>query len=802
MKHVIRKIEVVLLLLAVIACGNLKAADPDITEVEWAATPKYAEDIKPPSSGAGASAAGVTTMAGATKVDRAATSNKQDAKDVDLDIDSLNDSGMDVPSDDPKEDAKEDDAAWPGKALAINELDWDRDGVPDFADGYDIVFDKIDQSKVDASHWLVPVVLRIPSGIDDEKATITFTGGLSDPESDVTRTDALPYKYDVVSGKRVRLWTKNGTCARKKASVASGGDSIKESTAITVADLKPGTDRNVILHLEALAGSKNLADIVITATLNVGGTTETSSDTIRATVFSIEVVHPIAADFHAGATAAVDEKVGAVMISTKQDTDKDTAYYTKQITTEAGKRAQSSDHSVTISAYVTPIPPKGYPNPRVYFEVTDPDDRSHYEGKIEDGVNGVLKPSDPSQQGDDKPNDNRDPKKKMSWTGEVPDGYEPFQACLTERSAIVKAPVPINKVDRAVAETVLNITDRYAGDNYRVRATMQYPPPHGGGVFDTRSGMTAKAKAVASTVKESETLIAWKRVYIEQDDMYRVGCTITSEFTPDDNADDDTLTVDQNESFNAGNDVVIFWKGGSLSTTISDKPTLTSIKVPDIPNTITGGKIPQWGGIIPVTDSDIPVWKIDRRYLPNAFGAAADGSDGGAFIEFRDMPTGSGKIPCYRKFPDLDTPFSFAEYWFDNAAKRAENVRQLVSAVDIDQSYLSAGVARADLGIAVVFCLRCDISGGSDGDVVRDETAVHEIGHVFDLVRKPFFPHIDDGSENLKAHDNLDWCQMDYAEFEKPPRNYRDGHTEFCYRCLYSGQPDNKGVSLRDREDN
>ena len=72
------------------------------------------------------------------------------------------------------------------------------------------------------------------------------------------------------------------------------------------------------------------------------------------------------------------------MISTKQDADKTIAYHTTAITTADGQKAQHSDAQVTISAYVKPVPPEGFPMPTVYFEVTDHDDLSHYEGKTND----------------------------------------------------------------------------------------------------------------------------------------------------------------------------------------------------------------------------------------------------------------------------------------------------------------------------------------------------------------------------------------------------------------------------------
>jgi len=86
----------------------------------------------------------------------------------------------------------------------------------------------------------------------------------------------------------------------------------------------------------------------------------------------------------------------------------------------------SHNRNVTITAYVVPIPPEeltDFPPLTVYFEGTDPDDRSPYDGKLE--------PSDPTNHW---PNDNRDPQRRMWWDeAGNPAGYLTLQStlCLT-----------------------------------------------------------------------------------------------------------------------------------------------------------------------------------------------------------------------------------------------------------------------------------------------------------------------------------------------------------------------------------
>ena len=121
-------------------------------------------------------------------------------------------------------------------------------------------------------------------------------------------------------------------------------------------------------------------------------------------------------------------------------------------TRQATSDTQHSDAQVTVSAYIKPVPPEGFPMPTVYFEVTDPDDLSHYEGKTNDAPASV--------QGDIRPNDNVDPEKRMGWDGDSPTGYAAYQAnCLSARSATA-ALETINGTRRCVAETTLSITQR------------------------------------------------------------------------------------------------------------------------------------------------------------------------------------------------------------------------------------------------------------------------------------------------------------------------------------------------------
>jgi hypothetical protein len=322
----------------------------------------------------------------------------------------------------------------------------DKDGIPDFADGFDIAFDGVSQAADNASHDFVPVLLEISPNIDTNTATVIFRCAyLSNPATDVTRTGtgtnaASPFVYEIAGTGRVRLWhNKNGSDSRQKACVTAGGDAILNEQVIPLHKLSisNGVAR---LYLEALKRSDDLGDIQIKVELNTHGTASASDyiaeDQVKATVFGVDSVHPIRSDFATG-------QEGKVLISAKHGG----GFHTTAITTRAGTAAQTNGTNVTISAYVLPLPPAGYTNLTVYFEVTDPDDLSHYEGKTVPGT--------PTVQGDENPNDNRDPSKRMT-TGTGAD-YTLYQTrCLTAggRSTRVE-PATIAGTDRAVAETTL-----------------------------------------------------------------------------------------------------------------------------------------------------------------------------------------------------------------------------------------------------------------------------------------------------------------------------------------------------------
>lgn len=227
-------------------------------------------------------------------------------------------------------------------------------------------------------------------------------------------------------------------------------------------------------------------------------------------------IHPQAGDFSEG-------NAGKILISTFHDD----AYYTEKKTTKGDTVAQTEDQKVVISAYVEPKKA----GTTIYFEVIDPDDpvdnaNAAYK-EDETPTTPLVAAGDIKGAVDSNPNDNRDPNRSMF--GGTLAKYNAFQGLLSARSDVTVLRT-INGTERAVAEVTLTITNRYAGDNYIVRATCIDPE---GKPFNDNSGVTADPNADADidegSIKATSLLTAWKRVYVEVDKMFRVGADLTAD---------------------------------------------------------------------------------------------------------------------------------------------------------------------------------------------------------------------------------------------------------------------------------
>ena len=100
---------------------------------------------------------------------------------IDLDVDSDNNNGLQAPDRTPEEEQLEDAYRTVGKQIAVNSDDVDRDGVPDFLDGFDLdaqsdsplgAHPDDDQVAADSQLGFVPLVIDLPAPIDPAKALL------------------------------------------------------------------------------------------------------------------------------------------------------------------------------------------------------------------------------------------------------------------------------------------------------------------------------------------------------------------------------------------------------------------------------------------------------------------------------------------------------------------------------------------------------------------------------------------------------------------------------------------------------
>jgi hypothetical protein len=223
-----------------------------------------------------------------------------------IDIDSDNTNGFGDPDRSLAEERIENDPTKPGKILAVNDNDDDGDGIPDFADGFDwdgitseddrAAFDDPNTPEHEPEEQFVPVILVLPEGVNPSVAKVKLTYSASDP-ANVGRTGEGtpedPYVYTPAAGD-LRLWTKDGSAARDKASLATGGDFVPSDVELSWSALPDGPRADTRrLWLEAIAPSTNLGDQQITVALDPDGPGPggyVASDAVRVTSTRVNLI--------------------------------------------------------------------------------------------------------------------------------------------------------------------------------------------------------------------------------------------------------------------------------------------------------------------------------------------------------------------------------------------------------------------------------------------------------------------------------------------------------------------------------
>lgn len=183
---------------------------------------------------------------------------------VSMNVIGIGQAGKDVTGDD----------ANPGKVVLINDGDADQDGIPDYADGYNL-HTEIESDDTSPGASFIPIQVGFHA-IDQENTKIKFTYSASAPTS-VTRTPTNPYTLPT-SGK-IRLWMKDGWgghdpvtyeyMPRDGKPIASGGDFIEPGVEYSLEDLglansshyNSGT--SFTIYAEVVKTSDTVADIPV-----------------------------------------------------------------------------------------------------------------------------------------------------------------------------------------------------------------------------------------------------------------------------------------------------------------------------------------------------------------------------------------------------------------------------------------------------------------------------------------------------------------------------------------------------------
>ena len=409
----------------------------------------------------------------------------------------------------------------------------------------------------------------------------------------------------------------------------------------------------------------------------------------------------------------VPGKAGRTMISTLQDG----LYYTSVPTTKADSGAQTNDRVVVVTAHLPP----GMAGTSVYFRVVDPDpdDLSSYET---DTVTG----------------DNHDPG--------APAGT------LSAANAVAELKT-INGWQVAAAEVTLTVTARYAGDNYQVHCSLD--------------------PTWATTNDSTCVLVAWKRIYVEEDQMYKVGSDLNADFAPDANTAPDNVTVVDASVFSVTDNVRIFDADNPAGETaqITNIVGNTLHLDVDLTNSYNAGYGAADKGAAVAKPGDGILDANVTGQVGDAYGDGTDGTDGGCFVEVMILADGGNRVPYRETFGSAAARVSFRNVWFDN--KGSLNYIYVCGAdyhnVVGDNTY---GVASSGNNYIYVYLGEIGDDYGANAGKANPDTTAHEIGHQFGLGQ------VDNNHPaNVWCHEGngTDYCLMSYQ------RDRTDENSEFCH---------------------
>jgi hypothetical protein len=323
------------------------------------------------------------------------------------------------------------------------------------------------------------------------------------------------------------------------------------------------------------------------------------------------------------------------------------------------------------------------------------------------------------------------------------------------------------------AEVILTVTDRYAGDNYIVQSSH---------------------RSSFASLKESGTLVAWKRVYVEEDKMFKKGTDLAADFTADGNSDADVIQVVDASGFAVNDSIVIFdadHPSGETRTISAING--NNITVADLTNSYNAGYASGDKGAAIGRPADGYYDAELSSGTIAAFGVVTSGVDGGCFVECKRLPDTETPVPFRSNFgvteeAAMNAIVDFANVWFANRTKT--NYFCLLGACTLtrlgDEHY---GKSNADVNIVSVFLGEIQREFTQDAFQANATTVAHEIGHQFSQQhcthRYTWMGSGDPCTMNVEGDPE--------AEPPIPPTSLTDQTVEFHQDHLYT---------IRDSEDN
>ena len=286
---------------SVVAGGDFIPANIDIPlgDIGSGEIDLYIEGFTPSDNGLGTELISVSVANDSSRANGSASAMdeiKCTIIKVDIDIDSNNDDDFDPPEQNLAEDHYEDienDNSRPGKFMCVNNDDNDDDGIPDFADGYNLdgIIGNNDDTPAPTEKF-VPVIFTIPKPIDIDTALVNITYDSSDPQ--MVTTDASG-EYILPDGS-MRIWTKKGHLQRIATKIVDGGDFIPAGTNTALSLGFTDSNRSQEWYIEAIAPSVSIADKRILFEVDPDGIVSgkqypefIAADAVRMTIIKVDL---------------------------------------------------------------------------------------------------------------------------------------------------------------------------------------------------------------------------------------------------------------------------------------------------------------------------------------------------------------------------------------------------------------------------------------------------------------------------------------------------------------------------------